>query len=87
MPHFFFHLFNDEVILDEEGAEFTDASAAVEAAERMARGMAAESVRCGHLVLQHRIEVVDESGVKIATARYGDVVEIQADDPPTPPRG
>jgi hypothetical protein len=39
--------------------------------------MAAESVREGRLVLDHRIEVTDESGTAIGTVRFRDVVAIQ----------
>jgi hypothetical protein len=74
---FCFYLFNDEVIRDLEGAQFANVSAAVTAAERMARGMAAESVRQGHLILHHRIDVADELGKTVETVRYRDVVEIQ----------
>ena len=70
-------MFNDEDILDPEGAEFADASAAVTAAEVMARGMAAESVRQGRLILHHRIDVADALGKTVESVRFGDVVEIE----------
>ena len=60
MPPFYFHLFNDFTNHDDEGTELPNAAVAMEAAARMAREMAAESVREGRLVLQHRIEVTDE---------------------------
>ena len=78
MPRYFFHLFNDETILDEEGAEVPNAAVALQSAARMARGMAAESVREGHLVLDHRIEVADESGETIGVVHFRDVVQIQS---------
>jgi hypothetical protein len=77
VPRFYFHLFNDEDILDREGAEFDALDGAVEAAQRMARGMAAESVILGRLVLHHRIEIADEAGETIKVVHYGDVVEVK----------
>lgn len=43
----------------------------------MAREMAAESVRQGHLVLDHRIEVTNELGHTIGTVRFRDVIEVR----------
>jgi hypothetical protein len=77
MPRFYFHLFNDITVRDSEGVELRDAAEALERAETAARGMAAESVREGRLILDHRIEVVDESGSSVGTVHFGDVVEIK----------
>lgn len=38
--------------------------------------MAAESVREGHLVLDHRIEVTDKTGATVRVVHFGDIVEI-----------
>ena len=38
--------------------------------------MAAQSVREGHLVLDHRIEVTDETGATVGVVHFRDVVEI-----------
>lgn len=80
MPRFYFHLFNDETIRDPEGTVCTNAAEALQAAARMARGMAAESVREGRLVLDHRIEVADGSGETIGVVHFRDVVQIQQCD-------
>jgi hypothetical protein len=40
--------------------------------------MAAESVCNGHLVLDHRIEVMREDGRKVGTIHFRDVVKVQA---------
>ena len=77
MPRFYFHLFNDITSIDEEGSELPTESAARQRAETNAREMAAESVREGHLVLSHRIEVGNELGEKIATVRFGDVIQVR----------
>jgi hypothetical protein len=78
MPKYYFHLFNSETIRDGEGEEIADVNAALASAEKMARGMAAQSVRDeGRLTLHHRIEVADEDGTTVGTVRFGDVVQIQ----------
>ena len=77
MPHFYFHLFNDVASLDEEGVELPDESAANRHAIANAREMAAHSVREGHLVLSHRIDVGNQSGDTIATIHFRDVVEVR----------
>ena len=80
MPRFYFHLFNDTQVPDPEGIELPDATVALQRAVSAARAMAAESVREGHLILSHRIEVSDETGASGATVHFGDVVEIHANE-------
>lgn len=77
MPHFYFHLFNDMTSIDEEGVDLPNVAAATERAVAHAREMAAESVREGHLVLDHRIEVANEAGQTIETVYFGDVVRVE----------
>jgi hypothetical protein len=76
MPRYYFHLFNDDTAFDREGIELSDAAEAMRCAAKDARIMAAESVRKGHLILDHRIEVTDENGAKVGTVRFRDVVEV-----------
>ena len=78
MPRYYFHLFNSETVHDGEGEEVASTAEALASAEKMARGMAAQSVRDeGRLTLHHRIEVADEDGTTVGTVRVGDVVHIQ----------
>jgi hypothetical protein len=77
MPRFYFHLFNDVTIVDQEGEEAASDDAAIEAATRMAREMAAESVRAGRLNLGHRIDVADASGGTIGTVYFRDAVDVR----------
>ena len=77
MPRYYFHLYNDQTVRDEEGSEVPNAAVALQSAARMAREMAAESVRDGKLVLDHRIEVTDESGERVGVVHFRDVVSIQ----------
>jgi hypothetical protein len=79
VPRYFFHLFNDETVLDDEGKELPTDAAAIEEAALNARVMAADSVRHGHLVLDHRIEVACEDGRTVGTVRFRDVVRVVED--------
>lgn len=77
MPRFYFHLFNDIVARDEEGIELPNAAVAMQHAASCAREMAAQNVREGRLVLDHRIEVTnDDDDDIVGIVRFSDVVEI-----------
>lgn len=76
MPKFYFNLYNDVTSIDEEGLELPNAALALQRAAAIAREMAAESVRQGHLVLEHRLEVTDESGETVGAVYFRDVVRI-----------
>ena len=77
MPRFFFHLFNDEDTFDREGMELPDEAAAHEQAVRAAKDMASQGVADGRLVLNNRIEVIDERGETIDTVYFRDVVHVE----------
>lgn len=77
VPRFFFHLYDDIVVRDEEGQELPDAEAARSRALLSAREMACAEVLKGHLGLNHRVEVEDESGALIASLLFRDVVDIE----------
>ena len=70
MPRYFFHLFNDEITVDEEGSEHATLEAARSYAIQNARALAAHSVLNGHLVLDHRIEISDEQGARQSTVTF-----------------
>ena len=76
MPRYYFHLLNDLTVRDEEGIELPNLACAMQRAAVSARQMAAESVREGRLVLQHRIEVTDETGAIVGVVHFRDVVAI-----------
>jgi hypothetical protein len=78
VPRFFFHLYDDLVSLDDEGAELADAGAARSKAVRDAREIACAEVLEGHLNRKHRIEVVDESDSIIAIVEFGDAVKLES---------
>jgi hypothetical protein len=77
MPRYFFNIYNDEVTLDEEGIELADDSEALSRAAAEARNLASETVRQGHLILDHRLEIVDESEREVGTVTFGDAIKIQ----------
>ena len=77
MPRYFFHLHDDLVVRDEEGQELTDEAAAREMAIRSARQMASTQVLEGHLTLDHRIQVTDETGAIVTTVMFKDVIVIR----------
>jgi hypothetical protein len=76
MPQFYFHLYNDIVALDEEGVDLPDLQAARDRAHASAVEMVCHSVRQGHLNLNHRIDVADESGAVVLTMPFREVFTI-----------
>ena len=78
MPIFYFDVYNDDVTLDDEGAELADVSAAHAHAVKEARVLAAETVKEGHFDGRHRIDVRDESRADVASVTFGEAVEIRS---------
>lgn len=70
MPRYFFHLYDDMAVVDDEGTELPDVEAARRHAIVSARDMACQEVKDGKLVLWHRIEVEDEDGRAVLTIPY-----------------
>ena len=77
MPKYYFHLYDDMVVMDEEGSELPDLAAASERAVANAREMACAEVMEGHLNVAHRIEVADEAGAVQLTVRFADAVKLE----------
>lgn len=78
MPRFHLNLYNDTVLIDEEGSEFPDIAAAEVAAARSARDLIAEHVTMGLPIdLGHRMEVVDDAGRVLSVLRFGDLLTIK----------
>jgi len=77
MPHYYFNIYNDDVTLDEEGADLADDQAARAYAVKAARSLAADTASKGHLTLDHRIEIVDADRKAVAAVRFGEAVEIR----------
>ncbi len=77
MPRYFFNVYDDIIAEDEEGRELPNHAAARLEALRGARGLIAEQVMHGYLVLSHWIDVVDEQGEMVLTITFGDAVDIK----------
>jgi hypothetical protein len=77
MPRYFFHIYNDVIAEDEEGAELPDMAAAREHAICGARSLMAEEVVAGRLCLHHRIEVADEQGRVVMKIPFRELVNIE----------
>ena len=77
MPRFFFHVFDDMTVCDDEGLDLPDVEAAARAALAGAREMICVQVKNGRLHLGHRIEVEDEAGAQVLVLHFGDAIEIE----------
>ena len=76
MPRFFFDIYNDVVTTDPEGLELSNDDAAMARALIEVRELAAESVRRGHLVGSHRVEVLDQERNCVGAVRFDEAVRI-----------
>ena len=76
MARFFFNLFNDLAILDEEGMDLPDIGAAKRQARSAAAGLIAEQVGFGkRLNPEHSIEVQDEERRVVYTLSFRELIE------------
>ena len=79
MPRFYFHLYNDMDVPDEEGQDLPDLSAAQAFALEQARALvAAMATEEGRIVLHHCIEIEDGQRAVLATVMFRDAVKIEA---------
>lgn len=76
MALYYFHIYNDDVTLDPEGTELADDEAAMALAVIETRGLAAETVRHGHFVGHHYIEVVGADRQLIGKVRFDEAVTV-----------
>ena len=77
MPRYFFHVFNDEITIDEEGADLSDLDAARDFATESARSLVCDSIKKGHLNLDHRIEIADEAGARRLTLTFREAFTLE----------
>ena len=77
MPRFYFNVYDDAFLRDDEGIDLADAAAARAAALAGARAMICDQVEKGRLNLHYRIEVECERGDAIHTLLFGDAIEIE----------
>jgi len=77
MPRFYFHLYNDADVSDEDGEELPNLAAARAHAISMARFEISEAAkRDGRIVLSHRIDVEDEDAAVLASVYFRDAVQV-----------
>jgi hypothetical protein len=76
MPRYFFHIYNHDITMDEEGQELPDIEAAREIALGSARDLVCDSVHLGHLNLDHRIEVADQQGETLIVLTFREAFTI-----------
>lgn len=77
MPRFYFHLYNDTDVPDEDGTELPDLAAARAHAMIMARFEISEAAkRDGRIILSHRIDVEDEDAIVLAAMYFRDAVQV-----------
>jgi hypothetical protein len=77
VPLYFFDVYNDDVTLDDEGAELADEHAACAHAIKEARVLAADTVLHGHFTGSHRIEIRDANHNIIDQVLFGEAVELR----------
>lgn len=76
MARYFFNLYDDLIIHDEDGAVFDSTDEAKAYAVRNARDVACGQVMQGYLALDHRIEITDHHGNVLATVRFDDAIRV-----------
>ena len=77
MPRYYFHLYNDINVRDEEGMVLPDVSLAVAEAIRSVRSLASAEIVQGRLRLSDRIEIADESGTIVSAVAFRDAITIE----------
>jgi hypothetical protein len=78
VPQFYFHLYNDMDVPDDEGEDLPDLHAARAYADRQARALVGESAKQeGRIVLWHRIDIEDEQGAVLDVVHFRDVVQVE----------
>jgi hypothetical protein len=78
VPRYFLHLRNDLDVPDEEGVELPDLDAARAKAREDARFTLGQTVLDeGKINLNHRIDIEDETGARLDTIWFRDVVQLE----------
>lgn len=76
MQRFFFHVFDEDTTLDEQGQMAADVAVARGVALASARELICEQVRSGHLNLQNYIMVTNEFGQEVFRVSYAEAVAL-----------
>jgi hypothetical protein len=76
MPLYYFDVHDYDVTRDPEGADFADDEAAIANAVIEARVLAAETVREGHFIGHHRIDITNGKRKPIGSVRFDEAVTV-----------
>jgi hypothetical protein len=77
VPRYYFHLYNDLDVPDEEGQELPDLAAAREVAIVNIRDLLTEEVEKGRVTLRHWIDIEDGDGGVLATVTFKEAVTVE----------
>jgi hypothetical protein len=77
MPHYHLNLYNDVISVDEEGVDLPDLEAARDAAIANIRDIMKDELARGHIMLGHRVEIVNARGQILATVFFRDAVTVE----------
>jgi hypothetical protein len=77
VPRYYFHVFNDETSLDDEGRQLPDLESARAHAIEDARSLMADALKGGSITLSHHIAVENEQGQRLMNVTFGDAVEVR----------
>lgn len=77
MPRYHLNLYNDVISLDEEGVVLPDLEAARDVAILSIRDVMKDELVRGHIMLGHRVEIVNERGRILATVFFRDAVTVE----------
>lgn len=76
MPRYYFDIRDDDMTIDKEGMELSDAHAAIAFAYKAAREIAAETAATGKVVTEHRIEIANADHQLIDTVTFGEAMGV-----------
>jgi hypothetical protein len=78
VPRYFFHIFDDLDVSDDEGSQFADLKTARVFGVQNARALMCEALRVeGRINLNHRIDIEDEQGRVVGRVHFADAVTIK----------
>jgi hypothetical protein len=77
VSRFYFHIYDEIVVRDDEGLDLPDVAGARATALAGARALMCDQLKDGRLNLDHRIEVEDEAGKPVLTLLFADAIEIR----------
>jgi hypothetical protein len=70
-------VYDDSVLLDDEGMELADSDAACREAVAGIRAMICDQIARGRLPLSHRVEVSNQQGHSVFRTTFGEVIRIE----------